>query len=178
MNDIPPPESSGAAAVPRPSRRVTASAIRAELKQGRVAEVVQALADLPPLKRAELFVQMKPAEQKAILIAAPPELSAAILADSDSARVAEAVASMEAATLAPALALTAPDHLADLLLRLPEPDSGRLLQQVHPALQSEVRPLLAFDPDTAGGMMTPRVLSVPEMVMVGKALEILRAAPR
>lgn len=156
----------------------SASLLRRMIKEGRVAEAIETLRGLPPVRRAELFVQLKADPQKAVLAAAPADLAAAIMADSDSARLVDTLGAMDLASLAPAFALIPPDNLADIVLRLPEAEAARLLERVDPALRDEVRRLMAFDPGTAGGMMTPRYLSVPDVVMVGKALEILREGPR
>jgi len=171
MNEPTPPELSAA-------RRPTAHSLRTAVKEGRTAEAVETLRRLPPVHRAELFVQLKPGDQKAVLGAAPPELTAEILADSDSARLVDALSSTDPASLGPAFARIPPDNLADLVLRLPTPHADRFLEVLDPAAREEVRRLMQFDPETAGGMMTPRYLSVPDVVSVGKALELLRGGPR
>lgn len=154
--------------------RTSPSALRAAVREGRAADAVAALASLRPGRRAELFVQLRTGDQSAILAVAPPELAASILADSDSRRVAGSLAAMDAAARTRALSRIPPDNLADLLLRLPEAASRQALELLDAPLRDEVRKLLAFDPETAGGIMTPRYLSVPEVVSVGRALELLR----
>ncbi len=157
-------------------RRLSFTYMRTALREGRVADVVAAMERLSPLRRAELFVRLRPAEQKAVLYAAPPELAASILADSDSASLGRTIAELDLDRLAPVLCRIPPDNLADILLRLPKELAEGVLARLDPALGQEVRKLLAFDPDTAGGLMTTRYLSVPDVVSVGRALEILREA--
>jgi magnesium transporter len=168
MDENTPPER------PRP----TARSIRTAIKEGRTGEVVESLRQLPPIQRAELFVQLRPSDQKSVLGAAPPALAAEMLADSDSARLVDALTSIDAASLVPAFNLIPPDNLADIVLRLPKPQADRALELIDPALREDVRRLMVFDPETAGGMMTPRYLSVPDVVTVSKALELLRSGPR
>jgi magnesium transporter len=182
MDESTPPTSSGSPSGPvdpsGPARRPTTNSLRIAIRQGRTAEAVEALRQLPPVQRAELFVQLRTPEQKAVLGAATPELAAAILADSDSGRLVDALTSTDLATLAPAFGLIPPDNLADIVLRLPKPHSDRLLELVDAGLRAEVLRLTEFDPETAGGMMSPRYLSVPDVVTVGKALELLRSGPQ
>ena len=152
------------------------NAIRQALRDGRAAEAVGALARLSPGRRAERFVRLRPPEQKAVLAAAPPDLAASILADCDSAILRELLVEAELPTITPALRLVPPDNLADLLIHLPEGRAKELLAVLDDPLREEVGKLLTFAPETAGGLMTPRYLSVPEVVTVARALEILRAA--
>ncbi len=176
----PPPSTDAPPVLPaheplRPEK-LTATLIKTSLKAGRTAEVVAALVQVAPLRRAELFVQIKPSDQKQILYAAPPELSASILSDSDSASVGQTIAEVDLATIAPALRLIPPDNLADILLRLPTQTSDQILALLDSPLRDDVKRLLSFDPETAGGLMTTRYQSVPDIVSAGRALEILRAS--
>jgi magnesium transporter len=175
----PPPvevKAGDAAPVPAPlPEDPSANALRGALREGRTAEVVAALARLSPGRRAERFIQLRPPEQKTVLAAAPPELAASILSDCDSAILRGLLLETEPATMAPALRLVPPDNLADLLIHLPEERAKELLAVLDDALREEVKRLLTFAPETAGGLMTPRYLSVPDVVTVARALEILRS---
>ncbi|MBI2933433.1 MAG: magnesium transporter [Planctomycetes bacterium] len=155
---------------------LTPTIVRTTLREGRTAEVVAALAQLSPMRRAELFLQLRWPEQKTLLAAANPELSASILADCDSASLRAVLMRMDLPALTPALRLIPPDNLADILLHLP-PDTSRQVQDLlDPSLRDEIRKLMTFDPESAGGLMTTRYLSIPDAVTVGKALDLLRAA--
>lgn len=136
--------------------------------------MVEAFQRLSPARRAELFVSLRVPEQKALLAAFPPELAAAVLADCDSASLRRSLCEIDLSAVAAALKLTPPECLANLALRLPRERSEALLETLDPELRESVRKLLTFDPESAGGMMTPRYLSVPEVVSVGHALELLR----
>lgn len=171
-----PPESPQA---PPPAPRLdpekpSLSALRAAVREGRLEAVVQHLAQISPLRRAELFIQLRPPEQKAILLATPTDLGASILADCDSGSLAAALVAIDLAAIAPTLRLIPPDNLADIALHLPPKSVEELLALADPPLRDEVRRLMAFDPNTAGGLMTTRYFSIPGVVTAGKALEILR----
>jgi magnesium transporter len=137
-------------------------------------ELLRAIDDLAPQRRAELFVCLRAPEQKAVLAAARPELMAPILYEADSASLRAVLLDIDIAAVLPALRLVPPDGVADLLLHLPETRAKALLDAAGPAVREEVEPLLQFDPASAGGLMTTRILSVPDAVTVGRALELLR----
>lgn len=123
-------------------------------------------------------MQLREPEQKAILAEAPPPLVASILADSDSASLENLMVQIDPDSIAAALRLIPPDALADIVLRLPPERADRILEAVDPALRGDVRKLMKFDPRTAGGLMTTRYLSVPDVVTVERALEIIRESGR
>jgi magnesium transporter len=150
-------------------------ALRTALREGRTEEVVAALGRLAPVRRAELFVQLRVKEQRTVLAAAAPELAASILADCDSASLRDVLEDADPAAISQALRLVPPDNLADLLIHLSPERHAAILGVLDPPLQEEVRKLLTFGPDTAGGLMTPRYLSVPHVVSVSRALEMLRS---
>jgi magnesium transporter len=146
------------------------------LREGNVRGCVATLESMEPVPRAELFVRLTPAEQAAILRASPTELAAALVTDCDSGRLAFAFASLQPGELADALRLVPPDAMADLAMRLPAEAQARVLEAAVPAVRDDVRRLMTFDPESAGGLMTTRVMAVPDVVSVGRALELLRSA--
>lgn len=183
MSEIPqevpgPPAAGGAEARPAPEplepEKLTATRLRAALKEGRREDVLRALEALSPVRRAELFVQLRPAEQKEILASARPELGASLLAECDSARLSQTLEEIDLGAVEAALRLVPPDNLADIVLHLSPETAARVLERLDPALREEVRKLREFDPETAGGLMTTRYQSVPDVVTVGRALELLR----
>lgn len=155
---------------------VTTARLRHSLRQGEVAVVLEALRRMSPARRAERFLQLPSADQRAVLSAAPPDLTAAILADCDSGTLAMRLRETDLAPFAPALCRMPPDTLADLALHLPEEPRRSLLSLLDPGLRDEVQKLMSYDPETAGGLMTTRYLSVPEVVSVSKATSMLRSA--
>ena len=165
-----------AAAAEKPD--LSASKVRGAVKTGGVAEILESFRALSPVRRAELFVQLDLDEQKAILAQAPPPLVAAILADSDSASLEDLLINTDPHSFTAALRLIPPDALADIVLRLPAEKADGILNSVDGVLRADVRKLMTFDPNTAGGIMTTRYLSIPDVVTVDRALEIIRHAGR
>lgn len=69
-----------------------------------------------------------------------------------------------------------PDEAADLLADLPGATSEALLELMEQDEAQEVRSLLTYPEDTAGGIMTTEFASVPEDLTVGQALDFLRTS--
>jgi len=157
---------------------LSASKVRGAVKTGRVAEILEQFRALSPVRKAELFVQLDLDDQKAFLSQAPPPLVASILADCDSASLEELLIQTDPASMAAALRQIPPDALADIVLRLPPEQADRILGTVDSTLREDVRKLMTFDPRTAGGLMTTRYLSVPDVVTVERALQIIRGGGR
>ena len=80
----------------------------------------------------------------------------------------------EAAAL---LANMAPDDAADLLVELDQDRRLPVLSLLPPSKQRKLRSLLAYNPETAGGLMSPDFLCMSETTSVGQALEQVRRAP-
>jgi magnesium transporter len=72
------------------------------------------------------------------------------------------------------LRLLPPDDAADLLQDVPEDERGELLAQLDPATQNDVRALLAYAEDDAGGLMNPRYARVRPEMSAEEAISYLR----
>ena len=69
-----------------------------------------------------------------------------------------------------------PDDAADLLAELPEELSRKVLTSISPAESAEIKRLMRYSEDSAGGIMDPVVISVPEEATVAEAIYKIRAA--
>jgi magnesium transporter len=170
-----PPRDAAAAAPPHAADEpLTPAGVRRLLKAGRAADLLDALGRMDAAPRNDLFVRLPAADQKAVLEAASPALAAALLDGCDRAILARPLSEIDPAALAFALQLVPPESLAEIVLRLPPEAARRLLDTLEPSLRDRVRARTRFDPGTAGGFMSTRCLSVPEVLSVGRALELLR----
>jgi len=70
----------------------------------------------------------------------------------------------------------APDDAADLLTEIDQERRAPILEALPAEQRDKVRRLLAYHPDTAGGMMGPDVVGVAATARVGDALAAVRAA--
>ncbi|MCC5810802.1 MAG: magnesium transporter [Ectothiorhodospiraceae bacterium] len=75
------------------------------------------------------------------------------------------------------LAAMAPEAIADVIERLPESRSRELLDQFDPDFLIQVSQLTQYPAGSAGAVMTPYFMSVPETAKVKQAVEAVREAP-
>ncbi|MDA4895780.1 magnesium transporter, partial [Streptomyces sp. MS2A] len=67
-----------------------------------------------------------------------------------------------------------PDDAADLLAQLPKGRLEHLLELMEPEEAEDVRMLLRYSPDTAGGLMTPEPIILSADATVAEALALIR----
>jgi Mg/Co/Ni transporter MgtE len=67
-----------------------------------------------------------------------------------------------------------PDAGADLLADLPEDRAQALLELMEPEQAADLRRLLSYPEDTAGGLMTTEQVSIPSGITAGEAIELVR----
>jgi magnesium transporter len=76
------------------------------------------------------------------------------------------------------MARMTPDDRADALEDLEEERADEILAEISTEARGETERLLAYEPDTAGGLMTTEFISVLEDMSVDAALESVRASAR
>jgi magnesium transporter len=69
----------------------------------------------------------------------------------------------------------APDDIADIIQQLPVEQRSAWLERIEPKTRAEVRALLAYAEDVAGGLMNPRYARLRRDMTVAEAIGYLRA---
>jgi Mg/Co/Ni transporter MgtE len=95
-----------------------------------------------------------------------PEKQVSLLQEMESARAADILEEMD------------PDDAADVLGDMSAEKQQELLGAMQPAERGEVRELLGYPEDTAGGIMTTEYLAVPVSFTVAQTMARVRAAAR
>ena len=115
------------------------------------------------------------------LTALPPARAADVLEYLDEGRRALALEGMSTRQAAALVSEMTPDDRADLLEELAEENEERadeILAEIPEAARAETERLLAYDPASAGGLMTTEFVSAPETMTVEEALRGVRAVAR
>lgn len=90
---------------------------------------------------------------------------------------AECVAGLDPGQGAAVMAELDLDQESALLRRMDDDQRRRLLDAMPAERSSQLLKVLAFPPGSAGALMDPKVLAVPDSLTAGEALEQVRAAP-
>lgn len=132
------------------------------------------LEDLHPADLAEMMEELSAAERQGIIASLDEETAAAVLAELDERLTSQIVEKLDPEKAADILEEMAPDAAADLLADLPKETSDELLQEMPGQEANEVRGLLAFEENTAGGMMNPEFVFVGETSTREEVLKWMR----
>jgi MgtE intracellular N domain/CBS domain len=136
------------------------------------------LARLHPAQIADLVEAASHEEGEEIIeaVGQDRELEADVFEELDAEHQIEFVRSRTDAEAARLLATMAPDDAADLIMELDQERRLPVLALLPAAQQRKIRALLSYNPDTAGGIMTPDFLCLPESMPVSEVLDALRAS--
>src|SRR5947209_8741014 len=132
------------------------------------------LEDLHPADLADIMEDLSAAERQGIIASLDEETAAEVLAELDERLTTQIVEKLDPEKAADILEEMAPDAAADVLADLPRETSEELLEEMPGHEASEVRGLLAFDENTAGGMMNPEFVFVGETATRDEVLQWMR----
>jgi magnesium transporter len=132
------------------------------------------LAKMHPADLADIVEDLSPAEREAIFETLDSETAAEALSEVDPKMQASILESLEADKAADIVEEMAPDEAADVLAELEEETSRAILEEMDSAPKTEVRELLEFEEDTAGGMMTTEFVWLHENATGNDALAALK----
>ncbi len=126
------------------------------------ADLASILLDLPEQRMLEVALELTDDRLADVLEEMPEEAGARVIGRLGDDRAADVLESMQ------------PDDAADLIAKLPDERSETLLDLMDTEEADDVRMLLAYDPDTAGGMMTPDPIILPADATVAEGLALIR----
>lgn len=162
----------------------------------RVAETLREFARRRPVEAAEYIEQHR--EEWEALVEESPETAADVLEAIDEESAAELLTELEShdagevldemtpesaadvleelnpATAADLIEEMTADQAADLIGALEEDEREAVLASLEPGPAAEIAALLQYAPDSAGGLMTTEVASLPTGLTAGEAIEALR----
>ena len=131
----------------------------AEQTPENAADILEAL---PEVGAADLLTDLDTEDAGEVLDEMRPEAAADVMEAIDPEAAAGLIAAMDA------------DQAADLVGALEADEQAAVLEALDPDTAVEIEQLMVHEPDTAGGMMTTEVASLPIGLTVGEAIEALR----
>ncbi len=136
--------------------------LRDELNAYHEADIADIFQQLSAEERLACFIKLDEEKAADVIEYLPAQLQVEILGDIDE-------------TLASRLISKLPhDEAADVLGEMEEDESQTYLDKLPEKFSSEIRELLTYNEDTAGGIMTPVVLTVSYTMSVKDALDTIR----
>ena len=132
------------------------------------------LANTPPVTIAKAIEHLEVDQRRMVIRKLPTELASDVLAEMNPDHSAEVVGAMREWRAVEILEELNPDDAADVVEELDTEDRDRLLDKLEPETAEVVKTLMTYDPDTAGGIMTPDVATVQADMQIDSAIERLR----
>ncbi len=136
--------------------------LKTELNGYHSADLADIFPDLETSERIECFNLIDEEKSVELLEYLPPQLQVEILGDIDAAKASELISKLPH------------DDAADVLGEFEDDESAEYLEKLPQKFSSEVRELLKYDESTAGGIMTPLVLTVNADMDVEGVLSTIR----
>jgi magnesium transporter len=151
--------------------------LRADLDRDSPALAARRLADLASSEVADLFALLATDERILLVRQMPAEQAASVLAEIDDRSLSDVLEILQDREIVELLDTLPSDDAADLVSHLDEEDQDRvieMLDRVDHQDAVELKELLRYPEDTAGGVMAKEYLSIPEDRAVGTVHEALR----
>jgi magnesium transporter len=148
------------------------TAVQAALSEERIDDAVALLDDLHYADQAEIFNELEDEDQAKLLTRLDLAKTADILEELEDRDVLEVVEEFTSEQLAGVLDEMEPDEAADLLGDLPPAQVSEILSKMEGA--EEVRPLLGYGDETAGGRMTTNFIALPRQMTADESISFLR----
>ena len=150
--------------------------IHAMLERGEPATAIGAfLDDLEPTEMLHAVFTLDPDDQRALLSILDPERAASLVEDLPDTHVAELIEEMPAEEAAPIVEEMASDHRVDVLAELDAENAEAIIAELDEEEANEVRDLISYPSDQAGGLMMTEFASYPMAALVKDVVEDLTA---
>lgn len=139
-----------------------ANLLREELENYHSADLADIFQELKPEERLNCITNINEELASDVIEYLTPQLQVEILGDIDEKLASRLVSKLPH------------DDAADVLGNMEEDDSETFLENLPKKFSSDVRELMTYNEDTAGGIMNPLVLTVYDNMTVKEALDTIR----
>ncbi len=131
------------------------------------------LEQMHPADLADIVEELAPEDREAIIANLDSETAAETLSEVEPDIQASILESLETEKAADIVEEMSPDEAADILKELESETAGEILEEMETEPKDEVRELLGFRADSAGGLMNTEYVSLPANATVADALTAL-----
>ncbi|MCQ2739473.1 MAG: magnesium transporter [bacterium] len=140
----------------------TEAQLREELNSYHSADIADIFQQLSHEERLKCLTKIDEEKAADVIEYLPPQLQVEILGDIDESLASRLISKLPH------------DEAADVLGDMEDDDTETYLEKLPEKFSSEIRELLTYNEDTAGGIMTPLVLTVNYNLKVKDALDMIR----
>jgi len=136
------------------------------------------LANLHPAEIADLVEAASHDEGEELIeaVGQDRELEADVFEELDEHHQLEFIRERPDGQVAAVIARMATDDAADLIVEIEQERRGRILALLPPAQRRQIEALLGYNPSTAGGLMSPDFIGLPENETAAAAIERVRSS--
>src|SRR5688500_7216130 len=136
------------------------------------------IAELHPADLAEIIDTLDPDERVAFFRRIPADLRAETLAEVGEGAWPALIEGVQDADVRELFGELDLDDAADILAELPSEDARQILERIEPEESREIAALMRYDEESAGGVMTTELVSVPEDLTADEAIVAVRKRGR
>jgi len=129
-----------------------------------------------PVEIAEMLDHLPEDKKRYLFDLLSPEMAADVLQEVSDLSRDQLLASIRIPRLGKIIDRTASDDAADIIGELSTEQAEKVLDQILPERAVELRQLLRYDEESAGGIMSKQYVSVPQDATVQEAIERIRAS--
>lgn len=152
---------------PDPEHRAGDDSIRLRISGRRIAK-------LHPADIADIVEELGAKERQTVFDTLTEDVAADTLEEMELEDQVSVIEHMDAERASDILDEMPPDEVADILTELPQERAQRLLSLMEKDEARDVQELLAYEEDTAGGLMTTQYVAVPEDLTAQQCIDELR----
>ena len=144
-------------------------------ESGREEELARLLADLHPADVADILEAQPDETLAAVFALLEPETASEVLLELEEFARDHVINTSSVDRLSQMVAEMDSDDAADIVADLPDHDAAAVLESIEPEDSAEVRQLLLYDEDTAGGIMQLELISASEDQTIADVVEMIRS---
>jgi flagellar motility protein MotE (MotC chaperone) len=129
---------------------------------------------LHPADIADIVEQLDPQQRAEVIEALDVETAADTIEEMEDEEAAQVMSALQEEKAVDILEEMDPDEAADVLGDLSNSRSEELLEHMAPEAAADVKELIAYDEETAGGLMTPEFVAIPGNLTAAQTIQRLR----